>query len=50
MNREELENVISAAIEKAQNAGFTVIIDGYTISFPEVILETDDEFFNKDDE
>ena len=50
MNREELENAISAAIEKAQNAGFTVIIDGYTISFPEVILETDDEFFNEEDE
>lgn len=50
MNREELENVISAAIEKAQNAGFTVIIDGYTISFPEVILETDDECFKEYDE
>lgn len=50
MNREELENVISTAIEQAQSAGFTVTIDGYTISFPEVILETDDEYFNKDDE
>ena len=50
MSKEELENVISTAIEVAQNAGFTVTIDGYTISFPEVILETDDEFFNKDDE
>ena len=50
MDKRVFEHVISTAIQNAQKAGYTVIIDDYTISFPDVVLQTDDELFNDGEE